>query len=374
MIRPARLSIRVEPPSSGRGGHPIAFDVDGRDIRELAAEVERPFADADKQPDLAGQYSLMEEPEVRHWSQTDPDGVETVWLAGCECGEAGCWPLEARVVRSAIEVKWDLFTQPHRRHWTYEDLGGFAFQRVQFEDAFAAAGLEPLVPRSWPDRHPDVLPDADPENIELAGWGYDAHPDIWDIVNHRMGVARDRMNGVVSNVCLSFAWALGKTLGTTPRQQLKSYVQRLVESRNEPVLESQRAELLTEWFINEFATSWLARVGAAVPTAVEDWRTLRNSLRERRSRLPVAAQAWIRMMPSSTGWDQPPGGELLHLVNDVVESHVTRSLEQTRILWSACWYAAVIAKTEGGPKTMAEAGGEVADSSFRLLDAMLVRR
>lgn len=60
-------------------------------------------------------------------------------LLGCECGEGGCWPLEAMVTVTDHVVTWSGFRQPHRRAWTYDGLGPFTFDRVQYDTAAAEA-------------------------------------------------------------------------------------------------------------------------------------------------------------------------------------------------------------------------------------------
>jgi len=45
--------------------------------------------------------------------------------------------------------------------------------------------------------------------------------------------------------------------------------------------------------------------------------------------------------------------------------------ENARIIWSACWYAAVVAHSESGTNATGEAGAAVAASSFELLDRTL---
>lgn len=57
-----------------------------------------------------------------------------------ECGEAGCWPLMARIEVSADVVCWADFEQPFRREtWDYGDLR-LCFDRGQYETALARLG------------------------------------------------------------------------------------------------------------------------------------------------------------------------------------------------------------------------------------------
>lgn len=56
-------------------------------------------------------------------------------LLGCRCGDAGCWPLEARIVVTPGTVRWEDFRQPHRPEWDYDGFGPFSFPRPGYERA-----------------------------------------------------------------------------------------------------------------------------------------------------------------------------------------------------------------------------------------------
>lgn len=123
--------------------------VDGRSLSELVGEVERLPASAEGSPSLAGNYAGL-----APWA-FEGDGARSVSahylggegshlhagprkktvLLGCPCGEAGCWPLMARVEVTPDEVVWDEFEQPHREGWSYEALGPLHFAREQYETA-----------------------------------------------------------------------------------------------------------------------------------------------------------------------------------------------------------------------------------------------
>ncbi len=62
------------------------------------------------------------------------------YLLGCgDCGEVGCWPLEAAVVVTDDAVTWAGFRQPHRPDRDYTGFGPFVFDRRQYEQAVRAA-------------------------------------------------------------------------------------------------------------------------------------------------------------------------------------------------------------------------------------------
>jgi hypothetical protein len=54
------------------------------------------------------------------------------WLLGCECGEAGCWPLEARIVTKERQISWEHFKQPFRPERDYSTFGPFRFDVEQY--------------------------------------------------------------------------------------------------------------------------------------------------------------------------------------------------------------------------------------------------
>jgi len=61
------------------------------------------------------------------------------WLLGCDCGELGCWPLEAMVHVSDDLVVWSGFRQPHRPDRDYTGFGPYVFDREQYQQAVSAA-------------------------------------------------------------------------------------------------------------------------------------------------------------------------------------------------------------------------------------------
>jgi hypothetical protein len=66
-------------------------------------------------------------------------GPGEIYALFCECGEAGCWPLTARVAISPESVRWGGFSQPHRLARDYSDFGPFTFDREQYVAAVAQA-------------------------------------------------------------------------------------------------------------------------------------------------------------------------------------------------------------------------------------------
>ncbi|GAA5184369.1 hypothetical protein GCM10023322_25710 [Rugosimonospora acidiphila] len=60
-------------------------------------------------------------------------------LLGCDCGEVGCWPLEAWVLCDDDWVTWRGFVQPYRPKRDYGSFGPFVFRRSQYERAVCEA-------------------------------------------------------------------------------------------------------------------------------------------------------------------------------------------------------------------------------------------
>jgi hypothetical protein len=73
---------------------------------------------------------LTGRPDSTYWADKD-----TIALLGCECGEVGCWPLEAQILIDDDLVTWRGFTQPFRPQRDYGTFGPFVFRRSQYERA-----------------------------------------------------------------------------------------------------------------------------------------------------------------------------------------------------------------------------------------------
>ena len=126
--------------------------VNGRDLADLAREVELPFARGENAESIAGAYSGLPPdrnicPPSKHFLG-QPSAViyrygNKVQVLGCECGEPGCWPLICRIEIRQKTVCWTDFEQPHRSGrsprpaWSYDTLGPFEFDRAQYEMAVA---------------------------------------------------------------------------------------------------------------------------------------------------------------------------------------------------------------------------------------------
>jgi hypothetical protein len=135
------LELRVM--ANGEGAREVVPFVDGTSLVELVGSFER-----QRGLSPAGGYAGI---IPAHFNFGDLTryylGVEnqrwpragTVWLLGCDCGEVGCWPLEARIERTDEHVKWSGFRQPFRTQWRYDDFGPFTFERGQYDAAVTEA-------------------------------------------------------------------------------------------------------------------------------------------------------------------------------------------------------------------------------------------
>lgn len=77
---------------------------------------------------------LTGEPDSTYWA-----GRGVIALLGCDCGEVGCWPLEAQVLIDDGIVAWRGFAQPFRPKRDYGTFGPFVFRRSQYERAVREA-------------------------------------------------------------------------------------------------------------------------------------------------------------------------------------------------------------------------------------------
>jgi hypothetical protein len=123
-----------------RGHKSVRIEVNGRGLIDLVEEVERPWAQAEGNPGIAGKYAWLTNWYVQlaaHlFGEAHPmykDDAGGTALLVCECGEPGCWPLMARIERQAGYIVWSDFRQPHRKKWKYNELGPFRFDHAEYD-------------------------------------------------------------------------------------------------------------------------------------------------------------------------------------------------------------------------------------------------
>lgn len=124
-------------------GEELAIEIDGTSLVELTAAVEKPYAQAEGHPRLAGAYAGLSRfamsPEELEGHLLGAPVLESddgsVVLLGCECGDWGCWPLSARIHLDRNTVRWSDFRNGHRGGWDLSALGPFVFDRERYETA-----------------------------------------------------------------------------------------------------------------------------------------------------------------------------------------------------------------------------------------------
>jgi hypothetical protein len=138
-IRRVRFDVRQWPDGSG-SARELLPQVDTFSLVDLVSCYERAAGF-----DVPGAYAgvvldhfnfgdltayLTGRPDSAYWADKD-----AIALLGCDCGEVGCWPLEAQVLVDDDLVTWRGFTQPFRPKRDYGTFGPFVFRRSQYERA-----------------------------------------------------------------------------------------------------------------------------------------------------------------------------------------------------------------------------------------------
>ena len=147
-------TLRFELAGLPAGDRSVRYLVNGRDLLASVREVERPYAESEGHPKLAGDYA----PLPLYWIHDSPeyflgnDVAPTRWpgspwtvLYACaSCGEVGCWPLLVTIEVADRLVRWSGFRQQYRAPagdaskptatvWEYNALGPFEFDRSSYE-------------------------------------------------------------------------------------------------------------------------------------------------------------------------------------------------------------------------------------------------
>jgi hypothetical protein len=76
------------------------------------------------------------ENDIEFWK--DMGGI---YVLGCDCGEAGCWPLACSSRANNGTITWSQFSQPHRPEWDYSGFGPFVFDEFAFEESTQALNI-----------------------------------------------------------------------------------------------------------------------------------------------------------------------------------------------------------------------------------------
>jgi hypothetical protein len=140
------VEFRLDRESLGGRGpfRVINLFVNGTRLQDLVRSVEQPYAKADGNAGLAGNYAGLAVGPTLPASHYLGEPVETWFgdgdtiLLGCVCGDPGCWPLTARVTVSESTVTWSGFRTGHR-DWDLSAVGPFTFERRAYEAALVKA-------------------------------------------------------------------------------------------------------------------------------------------------------------------------------------------------------------------------------------------
>ncbi|MFS0861090.1 hypothetical protein [Fredinandcohnia sp. 179-A 10B2 NHS] len=138
-----RLSLKIE--KNSEGFENVHLYINGENLIELIKRIELEY-DASIAGDYQGLPPAFVFSPSNHFfgkAQEELDYLEdkTVILL-CECGIAGCWDFNVKIVFPDNTVTWSDFEQPHRGpksaggHWQYSSLGPFVFDRKQYESVF----------------------------------------------------------------------------------------------------------------------------------------------------------------------------------------------------------------------------------------------
>jgi hypothetical protein len=141
MQRACTVSFSVEPLSDEEPVPSIVPGVNGVRLADLVAEFERAhqYEPAGGYAGLVPSYFRLGRPD-EYFMGVSPDPQISNgghWLLGCECGEAGCWPLEARIVVGDQQISWEGFKQPFRPERDYSSFGPFRFNLEQYRGSLA---------------------------------------------------------------------------------------------------------------------------------------------------------------------------------------------------------------------------------------------
>ena len=122
--------------------------VNGQPLSQLIYRFER-----EQNFDVAGSYGGLI-PEFFDYGMLDryflgdhdPDSywadVGGIYVLVCQCGEAGCWPLQCRIRIEGDAVIWDHFQQPFRTMRDYSRFGPFVFDATEYRQALTALVAE----------------------------------------------------------------------------------------------------------------------------------------------------------------------------------------------------------------------------------------
>jgi len=109
----------------------VEIYINGENFRDKVRDVERPFAEAEGNPGIAGHATITPR-ELYESLHNDYLEFDSVSIFGCSCGVIDCWPLDVVVDVGTKTVTWYGFNMYHREKWDYADLGKIVFDKQQY--------------------------------------------------------------------------------------------------------------------------------------------------------------------------------------------------------------------------------------------------
>lgn len=125
--------------------------INGKNLIDLLRHYERPFADREGKPELAGQYLGLPVQELYENLTENVPGKKATVL-GCICGDVDDWPLDVLIRDAADTITWSEFEnwqrngedkntgevdRAHADYWDYSSFGPFKFDKAQYSEQLA---------------------------------------------------------------------------------------------------------------------------------------------------------------------------------------------------------------------------------------------
>uniref|UniRef100_UPI00405623EC hypothetical protein n=1 Tax=Acetatifactor sp. TaxID=1872090 RepID=UPI00405623EC len=102
--------------------------LNGKDFIEMLREIEKPYAEAEGKPHLAGDYGYVSPKHLYRELTKMSDGAELLCCGGC--GDSGCWSVMVSVREDDEYVYWENFEQNHR-DWEYSL--SYKFEKKEYD-------------------------------------------------------------------------------------------------------------------------------------------------------------------------------------------------------------------------------------------------
>lgn len=127
----------------------VEIIIDGILLAVIMKEIEKPMAEKDGHPELAGKYGSIDAPgdpvlyflgeDRAYWGEHEDKTV----ILDCTCGVSSCWPLLCKIKVFEGFVVWAEFEHWHR-DWDYSGFKGFVFSKEQYFEALRSIGYKSL--------------------------------------------------------------------------------------------------------------------------------------------------------------------------------------------------------------------------------------